>query len=83
MTFTWCITQEQAGSQCANSLSWFPVSFVGRQSVMTTPQIATAQEQDPVLSSICGHLQTNPQAALLHPGGRNFHYAAIVAVDSF
>lgn len=50
-------------NQYADSLFRFPVSLVGRQSVMTTQQIATAQEQDPVPSTIQAHLQTNPQAA--------------------
>ena len=59
MTFTLCIIQEK-NNQSADSLSRFPVPLMGKQSIMTTQQIATAQEQDPVQSAICAHLQTNP-----------------------
>ena len=54
-----------ANNQCADSLSRYPVSLVGTQPEMTIQQIATAQEQDPVLSTVCEQLKTNPQTTPL------------------
>ena len=56
-----------ANNQCADSLSRYPVSLVGTQPEMTPQQIATAQEQDPVLSTVREHLETNPQTTPLSP----------------
>ena len=48
-------------NQCADSLSRLQVSLVARGTELTTQQIAMAQEQDPVLSTVRTHLQTDPK----------------------
>ena len=47
-------------NQCADTLSRLPVSLVASETPITLQQIATAQNQDPILSIVCAHLKDNP-----------------------
>jgi len=59
-------------NQCADSLSRLPVSLVALENPTTLQQIATAQEQDPVLATVRAQLRDHPDAAPESPSWRKF-----------
>ena len=62
------------GNQCANSLSRLPVSLVALENPTTLQQIATAQEQVPVLSLVCTQLRDHPDTVPASPNWRKFPF---------